>query len=63
MTDESNAPTERLDKQAWVHRFAVAAFRANNKITWDIARKLGEKLWADFGLFQPEVVALAYNGE
>jgi hypothetical protein len=60
MADEPSAPDERLDKQAWVRRFAVAAFKANNKITWEAALKLGERFWDDFGLFPPEAVARAY---
>jgi hypothetical protein len=48
---------ESHQKEAWVHRFAIAAFMADHSLEWETATEAAETLWTDFGTLAPEELA------
>jgi hypothetical protein len=49
-------------KEAWVYRFAIAAFMADHTLAWDTATEAGNSLWSDFGVQAPEAIAATRAG-
>ena len=61
MAEAIDTPSDKPEKEAWIHRFAVAVFMANHKTDWRAAQDLGERFWKDYKFFQPEDAAKAYS--